>query len=102
MNYLAALVLVPWGIFASTNEPCSVQAVTLLETNLIKRFVFIDLQLNANSRQSFQGATIPADSPNSVKLPSSTVKDRSDNGKFSKNLTYSSNSLYYYDPAFEL
>lgn len=45
------------------------------------------MQLNAKSRQSFQDATIPADSPTSVRLPTSTVKDKNDNGKLSKNLT---------------
>ena len=42
---------------------------------------FTDVQLNAKSRQNFQGVTTPTDSSNQVKIPSSTVRDRNDNSK---------------------
>ena len=42
---------------------------------------FADMQLNAKSRYNFQGVTTPAVSSNHVKIPSSTMKDRDDNGK---------------------
>ena len=46
------------------------------------------MQLKAKSRQNFQGVTTPAGSPDLVKLPSSTVRDRDDNGKQQYKLTY--------------
>ena len=57
--------------------------MTSLKKLFLRRVVisFTDMQLNAKSRQNFQGVTTPAASPNRVKLPSSTVRDRNDNGK---------------------
>ncbi|XP_078349353.1 uncharacterized protein LOC144634311 isoform X2 [Oculina patagonica] len=49
------------------------------ELNLFISTENLEMQLNSKSRQSFQGATIPANSTNRVELPSSTVQDKNDN-----------------------